>query len=200
MSRAPSASREDELRDLWASSYDGWVNVPRLDEEEEDALICVDADDAAPTTYFEPLALDVDDECLARRPRAPAIARRATTFAVTGHNPMGERASAEANAAANVALERDIRALDGVRAYWRSFGFSKEWREDGFVCAFEDGVDGRATMVALAVKYAQGAIYAYEKCDRSERALRRRTIPAAMSDAVDADVLIAVCEKPGFDF
>ena len=112
-------------------------------------------DDA--TTYFEPLALDVDDDVLAERPRPPAIARRGVTFAVTGHNPMGEPASAKANAAANAKLERDIRGLDGVRAHWRSFGFSKDWREDGFVCAFEEGVDGTATMVALAEKYARGS-------------------------------------------
>ena len=192
MSRASSASREDELRALWASSYDGWVNVPRMHDDDAHAF------DDAVTTYFEPLALDVDDDVLAERLRPPAIARRGVTFAVTGHNPMGEPASAKANAAANAKLERDIRGLDGVRAHWRSFGFSKDWREDGFVCAFEDGVDGTATMVALAEKYAQGAIYRYEACERSDRALRRRTIPVAMSEAVDADVLIAVCERPRF--
>ena len=149
MSRASSASREDELRALWASSYDGWVNVPRMDYEEVDDA---HAFDDAVTTYFEPLALDVDDAVLAKRPRPPAIARRGVTFAVTGHNPMGEPASAKANAAANAKLERDIRGLDGVRAHWRSFGFSKDWREDGFVCAFEDGVDGTATMVALYLR------------------------------------------------
>lgn len=66
------------------------------------------------------------------------------------------------------------------------------------MCAFEDGEEGRETMVAIAKKYAQGAIYAYEAHDEFPWALRRRTVSAAMSDAVDADVIVVRCEEPPF--
>ena len=60
----------------------------------------------------------------------------------------------------------------------------------------EDADDGRRAMVGLAVKYAQGAIYEYSSGD-DDFTMRRRTVPAAMSDAVDADVIMVCCDEPG---
>ena len=50
------------------------------------------------------------------------------------------------------------------KAWWRAFGFAHDWREDGFVLAYdpEHGDAGEKAVVDLAVKYGQGAIYAYE--------------------------------------
>ena len=110
---------------------------------------------------------------------------------------MGVTTDARVNDAANVKLEADLRAL--MRPMWKSFGFSENWREDGFVVAFdkEEEEKGRAVMIALAKKYAQGAIYAYES-NGHPKALRRQTVAAAMSDAVDADVVVITCDEPKF--
>jgi nucleoside-triphosphatase THEP1 len=90
----------------------------------------------------------------------------------------------------------DLAATTRARRRWPSYGFSDGWREDGYVVGFdlEDADEGRRAMVALAVKYAQGAIYEYAWV--SERTMRRRTVPAAMSEAVDADVIMVCCDEP----
>jgi hypothetical protein len=110
---------------------------------------------------------------------------------------MGVETSAERNRRANEALLEDLKRIPNATTTWESFGFSAEWREDGYVCAFEDWEEGRSTMVAIAKKYAQGAIYSYE-AHEFPWALRRRTISAAMSEAVDADVIVVRCEEPAF--
>mgnify|MGYP002824084048 CR=1 FL=1 len=73
----------------------------------------------------------------------------------------------------------------GADAAWRAYGVdvTEGWREDGFVLAYEpeDGDAGEKAAVDLAVKYGQGAIYAYSAVNNDAGLLRRRTVPAAMS-------------------
>ena len=181
--RTMATDREGALRALWARSFDAWIDVPGTPR--------------GSTTFFKPRARD-DDDGGARA--VPAIARTHALFAITAHNPMGAIASAEANARANARLEADLTALAAANARrrWASYGFSEGWREDGYVVGFdlEDADDGRRAMVGLAVKYAQGAIYEYSSGD-DDFTMRRRTVPAAMSDAVDADVIMVCCDEPG---
>jgi hypothetical protein len=182
-SSLPNDDKESELRELWATSYDGWIDAPGAGE---------------PTIYFRPAKNDADVKSARTFGEVPPIARTQYLFAVTAHNPMGVEMLAERNRRANDALLEDLKRIPNATATWESFGFSAEWREDGYVCAFEDGEEGRETMVAIAKKYAQGAIYAYEAHDEFPWALRRRTVSAAMSDAVDADVIVVRCEEPPF--
>ena len=180
---SPNDDKESELRQLWATSYDGWINAPGSRES---------------TIYLRPARDDADVRSARTAGDVPPIARTHYLFAVTAHNPMGVETLAERNRRANAALLEDLKRIPNATATWESFGFSAEWREDGYVCAFEDGEVGRETMVAIAKKYAQGAIYAYEAHDEFPWALRRRTVSAAMSDAVDADVIVVRCEEPPF--
>jgi hypothetical protein len=88
-------------------------------------------------------------------------------------------------------------------AWWRAFGFAADWREDGFVVAYapEDAAAGQAAVVAMAVRYGQCAIYAYEPiAGRQGGYLLRRTVPAAMGQAVEADVTVQRCEQPPLRF
>ena len=58
-----------------------------------------------------------------------------------------------------------------------------------------------------AVRYGQGAIYAYEPIvgedaggGGSGTTLLRRTVPAAMGQQVEADVKVVRCERPALRF
>jgi hypothetical protein len=81
---------------------------------------------------------------------------------------------------------------------WHSFGFSSEWREDGFVCAFErgDSIQAEAAIVAIEKCFNQGAIYRVDALKETAGALRRQTIRASMTEQVEADVVVVQCEKP----
>eukprot|EP00959_Pyramimonas_sp_CCMP1952_P154141 3224960-Pyramimonas_sp.AAC.1 len=78
---------------------------------------------------------------------------------------MGEDHPLSFNLNANDSLSSDLSALRSpiARWHWRGFGFSSDWREDGFVIAFDcaDADAGREAIKQLATKYRQGAIYEY---------------------------------------
>lgn len=179
MTGASRAAAESALRELWATSRDGWIDVPG---------------EARGTIFWKPLDGSTREAKEGGR-STPEVVKRLRLFAVTGHNPMGRRASVGVNARANARLEADLAADDACGTRWRSFGFDGEgWREDGFVVGFEDADVGRAKMVALAIRYEQGAIYEYEA--EGETRVRRRTVPAAMSDAVEAEAVLVMCDPP----
>jgi len=184
---ASTARDEGELRELWAQSYDGWVDVPAGDVRTS-------------VVYLKPTTASLNE--ISRTCEAlPSIVNDMYLFAVTGHNPLGVEVDAATNAAANAKLLVDLRALRDARAMWPSFGFSADWREDGYVCAFDDRERGLEVMVQVAIKYAQGAIYAYEPVrdgSARARALIRRTVPAAMGDVVADEVIMVMCDEPKF--
>ena len=183
---ASTARDEGELRELWAQSYDGWVDVP--------------GDVRTSVVYLKPTTASLNE--ISRTCEAlPSIVNDMYLFAVTGHNPLGVEVDAATNAAAKTKLLVDLRALRDARAMWPSFGFSADWREDGYVCAFDDRERGLEVMVQVAIKYAQGAIYAYEPVrdgSARARALIRRTVPAAMGDVVADEVIMVMCDEPKF--
>jgi hypothetical protein len=99
--------------------------------------------------------------------------------------------------------------------YWHGYGLSSDGgggggrKEAGFIVAFpkEDCImleQAEAAMVALAKEFNQGAIYRFEYIikehgeeeEQGSMLLRRKTISAAMSNSVEAQVVIVRCEKP----
>ena len=179
-SSSDDAAREKELQGLWANAYDGWINVPG---------------EAGVVVYTKPVATPGDP---APTP-FPHIVASSRLFALTGFNPMGEDRPIGENRAANEKLVVDIQAMTPApKAWWRAFGFAHDWREDGFVLAYdpEHGDAGEKAVVDLAVKYGQGAIYAYEPVDGRPGAVARRTVSAAMSQTVEADVVVERCDTP----
>ena len=153
------ASTED-LRELWADAYDGWIGVPGSAPGSV-VYLCPE----------ETAAGDENDAAAPPHAPLPRVAQHSAMFALTGHNPMGETADAGANALANEELEEDLRALTAGRSYlgahapapsfwWHSFGFSPQWREDGFVLCFApaEADAARAAVLRLARKYRQGVL------------------------------------------
>jgi hypothetical protein len=205
--------RTKQLQDLWSTSFDAWIDVPHHDE---------------PIVYLRPQGPpqqqdnDGSSSCQSgtTTPRLPAICHQISMFALTGYNPMGQDRPIEVNVAANERLRQDLAQLNvpKPRCIWPAFGFSHNWREDGFVVAYDkvDRIQGEAAIVALAVEYQQGAIFGFDVIENEDAAvvavdddkgngddngdekayrLLRRTIPAAMSN-VEADVVVVPCAKP----
>jgi hypothetical protein len=180
-SSSDDAAREKELQGLWANAYDGLIDVP--------------GEEAGVVVYTKPVATPSDP---APTP-FPHIVASSRLFALTGFNPMGEDRPVGENRAANEKLVVDIQAMTPApKAWWRAFGFAHDWREDGFVLAYdpEHGDAGEKAVVDLAVKYGQGAIYAYEPVDGRPGAVARRTVSVAMSQTVEADVVVERCDTP----
>lgn len=181
-----STDRTKQLQDLWATSFDAWQNVPHHDES---------------IVYLRPVTKDSDlDDTTCKI--LPSIVKGVSMFAITGFNPMGETQDREVNRATNQQLHKDLENLTNPRPLymWHAFGFAKDWREDGFVVAYDkaDKRDGEAAIIALAKKYEQAAIYGFEAATEASArpsSLVRTTIPAAMSN-VEADVVVVPCEKP----
>jgi len=203
--------REKALGDLWASAYDGWIDVPGAgaDVEPGTAIFArpvaarhAAADDAVAAATQSP------PSPLASSPLLfPPIVTSSRLFALTGFNPMGEDRPVKENRAANKRLAAELASAaqtssPAPKAWWRAFGFSREWREDGFVVAYtpEDAARGEADIVAMAVRYGQGAIFAYEPIPGRQDALLRRTVPAAMGQQVEADVTMERCVQPALEF
>ena len=180
-SSSDDAAREKELQGLWANAYDGWIDVP--------------GEEAGAVVYTKPVATPGDP---APTP-FPHIVASSRLFALTGFNPMGEDRPIGENRAANEKLVLDIQAMTPApKAWWRAFGFAHDWREDGFVLAYdpEHGDAGEKAVVDLAVKYGQGAVYSYEPVGGRPGAVARRTVSAAMSQSVEADVVVERCDTP----
>jgi hypothetical protein len=181
-------------------------------------------DGGAVTPVF--LAPLVDDNSPGAPLEFPAMfSNRVRIFALTAFDPPGEARSLEDNTCENHKLAEAILTMAPRPArVWPSFGFHlrEGWREDGFCLAFErapgddDGDAERwsdearsaqtAAVVALAVRFRQGAIFGYEPsedpacCSASGRllALRRTTIPCCYRGATpEADTLVQRVLRPG---
>ena len=118
-------------------------------------------------------------------------------YALTGTNPMGIETNDETNQAANEALERRIKnlaeELNGETSnpfhllnksssehltvmrrrleWWHGFGFSKTWKEHGFILMFDhdfiskQGNTSFDIVYRLAADFKQGAVYEYKLVD-----------------------------------
>ena len=186
-----SSAREKDLQTLWADAYDAWLDVP--------------GEPLPSVVYARPVVPDQcidasDDPTRENAKTFPDIVTSSRSFALTGFNPLGTKTAMAKNRLANEALRDDLDALrrPRPRAVWASFGFAHDWREDGFVVAFDeaDAAEGRAAIVELAMKYGQGAVYEYAPVPNDTARLTRKTVPAAMSAGVEADVALERCMKP----
>ena len=185
----PEIDRETSLQTLWAEAYDAWIDVPG---ELGNSVVY-----AKP--FDENIGFDDGSEQRKLEP-FPSIVTSSVSFALTSFNRMGLHAELWKNRAANDKLQADLANLKNPepKTFWKSFGFSKDWREDGFVVAFDldDADEARAAIVTLARKYEQGAVYEYLPVEKETDVLARKTVPAAMGANVEADVFLLRCEKP----
>jgi hypothetical protein len=211
---ATTADEEKHLKELWANAFDCFIDV-RVPLPSEYARLMEkssDADTSRVTLYFRPC--DVTDTVAkndantaatggdAVTPRLPEGMTDFISFALTGWNPMGREVSEQENTSANNELQDALHryASDNAQActpgaIFNSFGFSPEWREEGFVfMVHRNNVDSvRHGIVSLAKVYKQGAIYEYRPL--SDTQLLRKTVPVLMTE-VEADVRVQVCQKP----
>ncbi|KAF0715235.1 hypothetical protein AaE_011370 [Aphanomyces astaci] len=174
---------EETLKDLWAASYDGWINVPGVDG----------------VLYSRPL-LEGESQDADRHPAYPPSVLHSHLFAFGAWNPMGELCSREHNNAAHDKLKARMKSVVFPDTCWvrHSFGFSKEWREPGFVvaCPPQEAHNTRQTVLDLASEFKQGAIYEYEPRTDNPSVLLRKTAHCLMTSTVDADVLVVRSDRP----
>lgn len=170
-------SREAVLQQVWKNSYEAWISFPGVCEE---------------TLYLRPVQSNVMESTIS----FPDYALKYSLFAITAWNPMGVVVSKERNGKQNEALEMELKRLETVLLI-RSFGFSEAYREDGFTVAFRDNDQGRDTVIKLALKYKQGAIYEYTPTTRTNRLLRK-TVAAAMNN-VESETEVEMIPKSELD-
>ena len=186
---------EQALQALWSTSFDGWINVPHHPPG---------------VVYLRPASKeeDVSSAVLLSSSsiKLPSVVKECQggIYALTAFNPFGQTVPMATNVAANQRLWSELQELEGLKYVWKSFGFAKDWREDGFVVAFDDNTttarDAAKAVHALALKYQQGAIYEFVPIissieDGVVAGFRRKTIPVAMEN-VEADVIVVPCSKP----
>eukprot|EP00241_Pyramimonas_parkeae_P011929 CAMPEP_0114260902 /NCGR_PEP_ID=MMETSP0058-20121206/20779_1 /TAXON_ID=36894 /ORGANISM="Pyramimonas parkeae, CCMP726" /LENGTH=192 /DNA_ID=CAMNT_0001376257 /DNA_START=134 /DNA_END=712 /DNA_ORIENTATION=- len=179
--------RAAELQNVWANAFDGWYRLP--DADVDVVFLCPKVQKEQGLEPGGSLEL-------------PATVLASRVFAVTAWNPLGDACTREINVAANKELLQEIERLSNtnntprVKCWWESFGFSSEWREDGFSIAFgeEEADSGRDAVVELAQKFKQGAIYEYIPTS-SPFELLRKTVPVLIP-GVEADQIMVRCAKP----
>ncbi|CAK4151794.1 unnamed protein product [Aphanomyces euteiches] len=171
---------EESLKDLWAASYDGWINVPGADG----------------VVYSRPLRDETNSPSL----QYPASVLSSRLFAVGAWNPMGQLVTDEENDAAHDKIKATVRSIELPEGCWyrHSFGFSINWREPGYVFASppEQADATRKIVLDLATQFKQGAIYEYEPITDKPHALLRKTVHCLMSSTVDADVIVIRSDQP----
>jgi hypothetical protein len=175
-----------------ATAFEAWLRIPHCD----DTVI-----------YSSPTTSDTSDTQLA----FPAVVLESHLFAITAHNPFGELTDAAVNVAQNQLLHQRLLQMRQemkleVKFITNSFGFSHDWREDGFLIAVAANTSAltRSALIALAIEFRQGAIYEYQSVrDQTSGIvnpflLRRLTVPAALNN-VAAEVLVQRSTKPPFE-
>lgn len=181
--QAGGAPSEKDLHDLWASGYEGWIDAPG---------------EAKGTIFFRPhkqgLSSSPGNKDL---PKLFKENKDAVLFSLTAYNPLGVQLAKHENLSRNQQLAQDLQQMEPQPLYkWRSFGFSKDWREDGFTMAFSAGYaqTAQVKVVDMAKQFKQGGIYKFFLQDGK---LMRETIPAAFtSNTVAETVTLVRADKP----
>jgi Protein of unknown function (DUF3293) len=184
MQGSDTSSITPNWQEIWAESYDCWVDAPGSSQP-----------------IFACPQRNTDDKGTNEWPDQ-VRALTLPIFAFTAFNPRGQERSIEENIAANRLLEKDLIQLsfggDGTRdstikTWWNGFGFNEaaSWRESGFVVCAEHDV-----VLELARKYEQGGIYQFIFTD-DPCVVRRCTLPVLLPN-VEADVnLVTTTPPPG---
>lgn len=179
----------DELRDLWATSFEGWVGPPGA-ESQVVYLKPVDEGEAAAEEG------EVQSpEFASLEPALELADQWGGVFGVTAFNPMGQDREHGENMAKNELLKAEIESLcarvDG--RWWPSFGFAGDWHEKGFtVAAPQDEV------IKLAKDFGQGAVFRFYRAAPSAARgapVMRETVPALIADT-EADVPMVPAARP----
>jgi len=173
------AKTEAELKALWAEAYDAWKSVPGHQGD---------------TLYLMPEPPGASGQSF---PEIPEVIHGMVLFGLTSWNPMGQDAPLADNLESYKAIEADLHALS-PRHMWQSFGFDASgYRENGFTVAFpvEDAAAARQSVVAVAKKFGQGAVYEFRAMPPGSGRVVRSTV-AALVEGVDADVTMVVCPRP----
>ncbi|KAF0696785.1 Aste57867_12447 [Aphanomyces stellatus] len=174
---------EASLKDLWATSYDGWINPPGFKG----------------VIYSRPLLMD---EPLENKLTYPESILSSHLFAFGAWNPMGQLVTQEENNAAHEKLKASMKTAAFPEGCWvrPSFGFSVDWREPGFLiaCPPQHATATREAVLRMASDFMQGAIYEYEPTPGNPSTLVRKTVHCLMSSTVDADVIVVRSDRPSF--
>ncbi len=158
--RPASGDNSAALNALWSAAFDGMIDVPGAGAVSSPEGVF----------YMAPAEAGIGRRGVEW---VPPPFREGPVFSLTGYNPMGETHPHEANERANRKLSADIALLEAPRprAWWHSFGFSagEGWRENGFSIAYRraDADAARASVLGLARRYRQAAIYEYEYVEPS---------------------------------
>lgn len=179
----PHGPTEEDLHDLWAAGYEGWINVPG---------------EPAGTIYFQPYKHEVSSAPSTKDlPKLFAENPHAFLFSITAYNPLGVELAKQENLRRNQDLTQFLDKMAPQPLHkWHSFGFSKDWREDGFTMAFkaEDAKIAEAKVIDLAKQFKQGGIYKFFLKDGR---LMRETVPAAFSsNTVSETVSLVRVDEP----
>lgn len=137
---------------MTAISFDAWLCLPGLPI---DSIFY-----ARPSSHAAPGSAPSDDDGF----DLPSSVLGKVLFSITAHNPRGVNRDDETNRISNIWLRNDLDTTlvnPSPLFICPSFGFSADWREDGFLVAFEiEQLDAaRDQLLRLATKYDQGAIY-----------------------------------------
>lgn len=169
---------EKDLHDLWAAGYEGWVDVPG---------------EAVGTIYFQPHKQGVSPPPSTKElPKLFTENPDAVLFSITAYNPLGAQLAKQENLRRNQQLTQVLDTMAPQPLHkWHSFGFSKNWREDGFTMAFkaEDAAAAETIVLDLAKQFKQGGIY---KLFLRDSRLMRVTVPAAFSSNTVAETVSLV--------
>jgi len=179
----PHEPTEEDLHDLWAAGYEGWTDVPG---------------EPAGTIYFQPYKQGVSSEPSTKDlPKLYTENPDACLFSITAYNPLGVQLAKQDNLRRNQNLTQFLDTMAPQPLHkWHSFGFSKDWREDGFTMAFkaEDTKAAETKVIDLAKQFKQGGIYKFFLKDGR---LMRQTVPAAFSsNKVSETVSLVRVDEP----
>eukprot|EP01066_Platyproteum_vivax_P008878 Platyproteum_vivax@DN3838_c0_g1_i1.p1 len=174
-----------ELCRVWAEAFDGYIRVPSRNTPNQFLSF-----------YMHPLTLGQTSNCSCE---LPEILCDNVLYALSAFNPLAEERPFSDNEVANRKLYTDLVKLQHSKIFqvppivFCSFGFDLAgYREDGFNIAFQKHERrlGKETVVELAKKYEQGAIYEFEATNKYS--MIRKTVPVLISD-VDAAVTTQMC-------
>jgi len=193
-----ASTSSSALQDLWANAFDAWISPVGMAEPHQvvymrpidHATASSSSPQHWPTWVTETLKLAEPDLNSAQGERG--------LFALTATDPLGVCQPPDENQKRNLLLERDLQELCAAPSsgltWWHGFGFAADYHEKGFIVAAEV-----SSVLELARKYEQGAVYRYRKAPPGSAAcFLRETVPVCIPE-VEASILVAPCERPPTD-
>eukprot|EP00916_Digyalum_oweni_P014846 GHVL01024282.1.p1 GENE.GHVL01024282.1~~GHVL01024282.1.p1 ORF type:complete len:192 (+),score=30.48 GHVL01024282.1:69-644(+) len=172
----------ENLREKWVGGFEAWINISNTSNSKVLIRSCLFVQPSEKTNFGI---------------KIPALLENNSLFSITAYDPLGNAKSLKENIEATQLLKSDIDRLNFPNTnVFFTVGFNLDGhREDGFGVVFErnDIEKGRDSIINLAKKYNQGAIYESWDCSDGDIAeVKRRTLPALM-ESVDAITHLTIC-------